>query len=47
MDASRTSRAVAAGCLVLVALLATGCDVVIGPPPQDVGEQSNAAVLPH
>jgi hypothetical protein len=43
MDATRTRRHVAAGCLVVVALVASGCDVVIGPPPQDVGDQPNAA----
>lgn len=42
MDTTRARRSLTAGCLVVVALLTSGCDVVIGPPPQDVGDQPRA-----
>lgn len=41
MDTARARRYVAAGCLVAVALVGSGCDVVIGPPPQDVDDPSS------
>ena len=43
MDITRARRYVAAGCLVVLGVLSSGCEVRIGPPPQDVGDQPNAA----
>ena len=47
MDITRAGRYVAAACLVVVAVLSSGCEVRIGPPPQDVGDQPNAATEPY
>lgn len=43
MVTTRVRQYVAAAGLVVVAVLASGCEVRIGPPPQDVGDQPNAA----
>jgi hypothetical protein len=43
MATTRARRSAAAACLVVVAVATAGCDVRIGPPPQDVGEEPNAA----
>ena len=47
MDITRAQRYVAAGGLVVLAVLSSGCEVRIGPPPQDVGDQPNAASEPY
>ena len=41
MATTRARRYVAA-CLVVLVLLASGCEVRLGPPPQDVGDQPHA-----
>jgi len=47
MDTTRARTYVVAGCLVVVVLATAGCDVRIGPPPQDVGDQPDAAATPY
>ena len=42
MVTTRARRYVAAACLVILAVLTSGCEVRLGPPPQDVGDPANA-----
>jgi hypothetical protein len=47
MAITRARQYIAVGCLVVLAFLSSGCEVRIGPPPQDVGDQPNTAAGPY